>query len=388
MIVLHFAALFCFAFVAFSQPIPRITVTGTVTDDSTSAMLQNVNVFLAHTTLGSATDQDGHFEIRNVPLGSYELVASRIGYSMHSIQVTLPASGMQPLKIRLRPKAIQVGEVVVTARDPSEWRDQLKQFTTLFLGKSKNAKSCRILNPEVLDFTTGEGGTFEATARSALEIDNLALGYHLSFFLTLFTLKYGNSVFSERSPGVLSYEGLPRYTELNPSTPDERDRWRENRLRAYKGSLRHFLASLVNQSLEQEGFVIYQIPYVAGVPIRKYDPAVGLTVSGSGDRRDLHRKAIREQDVLHENGIAYERVVEYTGFLEVEYTLETIEPEYDALVKKGTDAQVSWMRLRRDRITVDTRGIVKDLFFPTVISGYWGWERFADMLPLDYEPGM
>ena len=28
------------------------------------------------------------------------------------------------------------------------------------------------------------------------------------------------------------------------------------------------------------------------------------------------------------------------GFLEVEYTRETLEPEYDSLVKKGTDAQV------------------------------------------------
>lgn len=382
------AALLLFVPSAFSQTTPRIAISGRVLDDSTSAPLQNVDVFIAHTTMGSGTDQNGQFTIPDVPAGSYEIVASRVGYSMHSVSVTLSASEKKQFEIRLKPKAIQVGEVVISASDPSEWRDQLKKFTAFFLGKSKNARNCRILNPEVLDFSTGEGETFEATARSPLEIDNLALGYHLSFFLTVFRIKYTSSAFSERVPGVLTYEGLPRYTQLNATTADESTRWRENRLRAYRGSLRHFLAALVEGKVEQEGFVVYQIPYVAGVAISRYDPATGLHNSDNwrGDGWDPRRRSIREQDILHESGSAYERIVQFKGFLEVEYTRETLEPEYDSLVKRGTDTQVSWLGLRRDDITVNTRGIVKDWFFPTVKYGYWGWQRVADMLPLDYEP--
>jgi hypothetical protein len=211
----------------FSQTTPRVTISGTVVDDSSSVVLENVNVFIAHTTLGCSTDQSGRFEIKNVQPGSYQIAASRVGYSVWSSRVTLGESGRREIAIRLRPSAVRLGEVIVSAADPVEWRKRLEKFKKLFLGPTQNAKRCKIMNPEVLDFTEN-GEAFSAAARAPLEIDNLALGYHIEFFLTLFMVKPQWSTL--RSYDVLAYEGLPKYIELKASTQEEQERWKENRL--------------------------------------------------------------------------------------------------------------------------------------------------------------
>jgi hypothetical protein len=355
----------------FSQTTDRSTISGTVIDDSTSAVLENVNVFLAHTTLGSSTDRNGHFEIRRVPLGSYEIVASRIGYETRSIRVTLTESGRKGLEIRLPPAAVSLEGVEVAEPDPSEWRTQLEKFTRLFLGASRGAEECKILNPEVLDFSTDERGTLAATARAPLEIDNRSLGYHIQFYLTLFALgkaPYGKPTSVGRiGTKVVTSEGFPKYVEMKAATPQEKQHWKENRLRAFKGSLRQFLISLFNGELKKEGFRMFLEPYVSAA---EWNPA---------------RREVQQSDILSVGSASYEKIVSFKGILEVEYAREQIEPAYDLLKKKGTEAQVSWLQLNYDAVTVNSRGLIKE-WFPTEVYGYWAWLRMADAVALDYEP--
>lgn len=54
----------------FGQIVPRTSISGSVVDASTKQPLPSVNVFLAGTTLGTGSDVEGRFEIKNVPLGS------------------------------------------------------------------------------------------------------------------------------------------------------------------------------------------------------------------------------------------------------------------------------------------------------------------------------
>jgi hypothetical protein len=164
------------------------------------------------------------------------------------------------------------------------------------------------------------------------------------------------------------FEGQPQYTELKPSSADDTVLWKENRHQAFKGSLRHFLTSLFNRELDREGFIIRL--------------SSGLLVNAS-DPRALMR--VSEEDILSEGPKSHEKMLQFKGFLEVEYDGEPVEFGYDLLRKKGSDAQVSWMRLNYDAVTIDSRGLIKD-WFPTTISGYWAWKRVGDALPLDYDP--
>jgi len=56
------------------------TIQGTITDLDTKQPLPGANVILDGTNMGAATDIDGHFEIQNIPVGSYSIRINMIGY--------------------------------------------------------------------------------------------------------------------------------------------------------------------------------------------------------------------------------------------------------------------------------------------------------------------
>ena len=364
--------LFVLGTIARCQSIPRVTISGTVYDDSTSVVLQNVNVFIARTTLGSTTDQHGRFEIKNVSLGSYEIIASRVGYALRTLRVGLTQSRTEEVEIRLRPRPIQLGEVVVTAAEPSEWKKQLENFITLFLGESQNAKECKILNPEVLDFSVGNKGEFEASARAPLDIDNLALGYHLQFYLTQFTVGRPGlaSLWPSHDNQFLAYAGEPKFTELLAASPEERERWTANRLQAYKGSLRHFLASLFLKELAKEGFLIQLMPHAIGDFPLPGEHAV---------------ETVTEDDILSDTPRSYEKTVHFIGTLRIRYIGKPIDPGNELMSWASLNRRDSRLQLNYEAITFNVRGLIWD-WFPTKTYGDWARSRMADALPLDYDP--
>lgn len=366
------ATLVCVAILC-GQEAPRVEITGRVFDDSTSFPLQNVNVFLAHTSLGGGTDENGWFHISNVPVGSYEIVASRLGYSFTMIRAMISESGRKDFTFRLKPSAVQISEVVITAPDVEQWKDNLKRFLPLFLGKSENAANCRILNPEVLDFESSEGGSFIATARAPLEIENRSLGYRIRFFLTEFRvgeLKVRSALVKQfgHIPDVLMMEGYPEYVELQSNEPEDVQQWKANRANAYLGSLRHFLSSLFNKEATENGFQMNVEPYVSG---KEWNP---------------QRRKVMEDGIVFETARNYEKVLKYKGVLEIEYTRGRPDTNYDLLAKEQSDNQVSWLALNYETVTIDSRGRIKE-WYPTIAYGYWAWQRLADALPLDFEPG-
>jgi hypothetical protein len=369
---LAFLFLALFSMPAHGQDVQRGSLVGKVFDDSTGTPLENVNVFLANTTLGCNTDQKGKFEILAIPLGSYDLVASRLGYKMRSMSVLVSRSETAPIEIKLRPATIRLGEVIVPGSEPKQWRTQLDRFKALFLGNTPNARKCTITNPEVLDFEE-QDDSFVATARAALEINNEALGYHISLLIGGFRVGADRPLSPRMGPknDVLTYELYPAYSALRPSSPETADEWKKNRLKAYRGSQRHFLASLVRGTWEEEGFTVNLME-----SIRTSDRPI--------DRVRLTRENI--DMVLAPAPSSDSRSLHYKGFLEVEYANATLDPGYNLMRKMGTDSPVSWLQLNLPAITISPAGLPEE-FYPTRSYGYWAWLRLAETLPLDYEPG-
>jgi hypothetical protein len=353
--------------IARTQIATHINISGVVRDDSTSRPIENADVFIANTTLGCGTDQYGRFELKNVPLGANEIAASRVGYKMCSLRLNLSEKGAKEIEIRLRQKSILVGETVVTAPDPSEWRKQLKRFSDLFLGTSDAAKKCKIVNSEVLDFSEADN-SFQATALAPLEIDNLALGYHLHFELTLFRVTNESRIADWSSPeGILTYQGLPKFTELQSSSDEEKARWIENRLRVFRGSLRHFLASLYAKELQKNGFSIVSMP------------------NADANAWRAPREAVNEDDITIEGGGPWGRVLHFEGLLLVNYGREGPESDFPRLNIFSGNVQTSWIRLNYRNLSLNSRGLIKEML-PLKAYGYWAWKRVGDLLPLDFEP--
>jgi len=72
-------------------------------------------IFLINTTIGSATDETGHFNLINMPVGKYTVRASAIGYKPVNKEVVLMENNTIELKFILEQDVLGLEQVVVTA---------------------------------------------------------------------------------------------------------------------------------------------------------------------------------------------------------------------------------------------------------------------------------
>ena len=92
------------------------TVFGKVVDSATGEELIGANILLDGTTIGAATDIEGNYKISNIPVGTYSLIASMIGYSKYVVtEVEIKFGEQKKLELALVSEAIETDEVVITA---------------------------------------------------------------------------------------------------------------------------------------------------------------------------------------------------------------------------------------------------------------------------------
>lgn len=89
-------------------------VIGQVIESGSGAPLSQVQVYLEGTGLGTLTRQDGRFIILNVPAGTYEVRAERIGLEAGAQQVTLAAGDAAQVTFQLQTQTLGLDEIVVT----------------------------------------------------------------------------------------------------------------------------------------------------------------------------------------------------------------------------------------------------------------------------------
>ena len=109
---LTFCALFLLSLSGYGQGMIRGKITNAVNNQPVAF----ANVLLINTELGAITDEEGNYEISNVPPGLYNVRASYVGYkpfTAYDIQVAL-ARPFQ-LDFSLTEEASELGEVVVSS---------------------------------------------------------------------------------------------------------------------------------------------------------------------------------------------------------------------------------------------------------------------------------
>ncbi len=106
---------------------------GRVVDQSGQAPLAGVNLMLAGTYLGAATDADGNYLILNVPPGSYSLVATMIGFAQLTVEQLEVTSGLTTrLDLALTQETLEGETVTITATRPLVQKDVTS--STNFIG--------------------------------------------------------------------------------------------------------------------------------------------------------------------------------------------------------------------------------------------------------------
>ncbi|TLV01090.1 carboxypeptidase-like regulatory domain-containing protein [Dyadobacter luticola] len=236
--------LFCAGSQAFAQ---TVTLTGKVTDEKTGKPLPFANVFINNSTIGTNADENGNYRLGNLAIGNLELVVSFLGYETVKQTLRFEQPGMKSVLIKLR-EGQQLQGVTIFAKKNKKREKNLKIIARELLGNTKFSKLCRIVNPEVLRISEGDDGHLSAQTTAPLIIENNALGYRIHQDLDDF----------DYYEGKVYYGGTTRFELLTPKDSLQKKQWRANQKVAYKGSLKHLLASIVADSLQENGFKVYQ----------------------------------------------------------------------------------------------------------------------------------
>lgn len=329
--------------------------TGVVLDAATGQPLPGAHVFLSGTMIGTAAGSRGRFELQHVPAGAHRLHASMVGYGGVSIDTLVVAGQTYVVTLRLAPEVVELGDVRVEAERDRRWQRQRRRFVRLFVGETASARETELVNPEVLAFG-GRWGRLTARADSPLVIVNRALGYRLRYYLEHF----------ERSGGRIRFDGEPLFEPLVPTDSHDATRWRANRQRAFRGSLRHLLLALIDGRSRDEGFTLY----------RRSRPGM-----------HGHRWRV-DPDGLVRPDTADTWLLDFNGELEVHFHGEPESIAYARRRHPGSararDSQRSWMWLSDGATLIDRFGEPLDPYGITV-SGYFAFESVAaHMLPREY----
>ncbi|WP_321332810.1 TonB-dependent receptor [uncultured Bacteroides sp.] len=104
-----------YPFFAYGQTVQNIR--GTVKDESSQEPLPYASVVIQNTQLGTSTDNQGNFMLKNVPVGRYNLTISYLGYEPKIISEVMVSSSKEViLEITLKENISQIGEVTISPK--------------------------------------------------------------------------------------------------------------------------------------------------------------------------------------------------------------------------------------------------------------------------------
>ncbi|TPG67003.1 carboxypeptidase-like regulatory domain-containing protein [Hymenobacter nivis] len=389
----------------------QLVLDGQVRDARTQRPLAYASVFLANTTFGTTTDSTGRFALAGVPGGHYEVMVSYVGYQLYQKTVDLQQS--LTLAANVLPATTQLDEVVVhaTKNRPADYQRFLQQF----LGRSAFSRQCRIENPQdLVVYYDEQRRELTAAAPRGVRVVNQALGYRITYHNFDFKILYNAS--------RCVFVAAPAFEALPTADAKKRRRWDENRRKAYAGSLPHFLRSVREGHLAEEGFLVqamvvepksaqaqehvaaagdslaavfvpepgllarvYKAPLAAaqlcasaapGAPSGRLQFADAVQVTYQGEQPDaLYATDVavaRRNSQLDAAGARWQGAKNETALGRA---------PYDPIL------EVSELRLLGPPALILPNGYLANPL-SVKVDGYWSFEKVGENLPLDYAPNL
>ena len=108
-------------------------ITGHVVEAGTGEHIPGITISIKGTSLGATTDASGHYAIRNITPGSYDVEARCVGYVTALRHVTVKADETLEINFTIEPDALQLDQVVVTG-NRSEVRQRMSSTLVGVLG--------------------------------------------------------------------------------------------------------------------------------------------------------------------------------------------------------------------------------------------------------------
>ncbi len=106
------------------------SIKGQVFDKESNNALMGANIMIDGSTLGTASDLDGNFILRNIPEGQQTIVISYLGYQPDTVSVNIVANRMFEEDYYLIPEALEGETVTVTAQAEGQLQAINQQLTS------------------------------------------------------------------------------------------------------------------------------------------------------------------------------------------------------------------------------------------------------------------
>jgi iron complex outermembrane receptor protein len=90
------------------------TINGSIQNETGEPTI-GIHVRLEGTSFATITDESGHFEIKNIPAGSYTFLASGIGYEAKKENIDIKRNQITLLQYKLNSKTNELSEVVISS---------------------------------------------------------------------------------------------------------------------------------------------------------------------------------------------------------------------------------------------------------------------------------
>lgn len=122
-------------------------ISGNVNDAGTNEPLIGANVIIVGSTMGAATNLEGHYDIINIPPGKYTLRISSIGYTSKTIvNVSVNIDQTTIIDAQLQEESIETEEVVVVAQTPVVQQDVSSSRVNLNIAEIENLPVVNVEN--------------------------------------------------------------------------------------------------------------------------------------------------------------------------------------------------------------------------------------------------
>lgn len=339
-------------------------ISGTVTNE-TGKPLKSATVFISGSQRITMCDEAGRFRFDHMDQGSYQLTVTMVGYTAFSENVSIQGKSVN-INIKLKLKQTVLKQVNIGGKD--NFDALFKIFRETFLGKTKNANDCIIVNPRVINFST-EKGLLLADADDFLIIENPNLGYRIKYLLKSFG--YNAKI------DVTLYDGETSFEPIKGSAKMQKE-WDKNRLKAYQGSFMHFLRSVYHNTVLKEGFLIKSVIGLIKYPLG----TAGVVYDDRLLKFDTLVTAIDTSFVAFK----FSKKVLFTYNPRQAQLEQTYRGFPDPILN---DISIGpWMTtisLHANEAIIDKRGAHRD-FRDFLIEGNLARYRVGDQLPFEYQP--
>ncbi|MDY8136961.1 carboxypeptidase-like regulatory domain-containing protein [Aquimarina sp. 2201CG5-10] len=236
--------LLSFSFSCFSQK----ELKGVVYDEKTKEPLESVVVYLDGTTSGTVTNQQGKFLLELGVTSDKQVIITYLGYQT----ITIPLSSISErdyLRVYLKEKLESLNPVYLETDDWSREK-KLGYFRKYFIGEPKFQRKCIIENEEDIHlYYSAKDKILYASSLAPLRIKNSLLGYDILYNLVDFEIRLNNYSLVNS----VYFLGTSFFSEF----PNNSNYYKRKRLKAYEGSVLHFMRSLATNNLENNDFEIF-----------------------------------------------------------------------------------------------------------------------------------